>query len=136
MVDQRAHAEHAEARGTTPSITGPKNRPTRSVPWRWMANTPTSVATVSGTTYGVSSGVATLNPSIALEHGDGRRDHAVAVEQRRAEDAHQHQHGGAGSGRDSRAGRSAVSARMPPSPWLSARITMATYFSEMTSSSE
>ena len=34
-----------------------------------------------------------------------------------------------------RPGTSAVSARMPPSPWLSARMTMATYLIEMTSSS-
>ena len=47
-------------------ITGPKRRPTRSVPCRWMANTPTSVTTVSGTTYGVNTEVTTLSPSIAL----------------------------------------------------------------------
>ena len=73
------------------SITGPKNRPTRSVPWRWMANRPTRMATVSGTTYGVKPGVATLEPLDRAEHRDGRRDHAVAVEQRGAEDAQQHQ---------------------------------------------
>ena len=37
---------------------------------------------------------------------------------------------------DTSDGRSAVSARMPPSPWLSARITITTYLSETTSSSE
>ena len=36
-------------------------------------------------------------------------------------------------GRD---GSSAVSARMPPSPWLSARMTIAMYLTEMTRSSE
>jgi len=35
-----------------------------------------------------------------------------------------------------RDGSSAVSARMPPSPWLSARMTIAMYLIEMTSTSE
>ena len=76
------------------------------------------------------------------EHGDGRRDHAVAVEQRRPEDAERNQHRPAdGQPRRSAAARarpgiSAVRASTPPSPWLSARITIATYLIEMTSRSE
>ena len=48
------------------TITGPKRRPTRSVPCRWMANTPTSMTTVIGTTYGSNTEVTTLRPSTAL----------------------------------------------------------------------
>ena len=77
-----------------------------------------------------------VQPFDGAEHRNGRRDHAVAVEQRRAEDAEQDQH----RPRRRRARRccrrrggiSAVSARMPPSPWLSARMTMAMYLIEMT----
>ena len=71
------------------------------------------------------------------EDGDRRRDHAVAVQQRGAEDAH----AGRAHGQPHRfplraGGSSAVSARMPPSPWLSARMTIAMYLTEMTRSSE
>ena len=45
---------------------GPNSRPTRSVPCRWIANTPSRMPTVAGTTYGSKSGVATFRPSIAL----------------------------------------------------------------------
>jgi len=48
------------------SITGPNSRPTRSVPCRWMANTPIRMATVRGTTSCSNTGVATFRPSIAL----------------------------------------------------------------------
>ena len=63
------------------------------------------------------------------EHGNRRRDHAVAIEQRRAENAERDQHV---LPFRCRVGTSAVSARMPPSPALSARITMAMYLIEMT----
>ena len=49
---------------------------------------PIRITTVSGTTYGSNSGVATSAFDRA-EHRDRRRDHAVAVEQRGAEDAEQ-----------------------------------------------
>ena len=71
---------------------GPNSPPTRCVPCCWMANTPIRITTVIGTTYGSKSGVATFEPFDRAEHGDRRRDHAVAVEQRRAEHAEQHQH--------------------------------------------
>jgi hypothetical protein len=61
------------------------------------------------------------------EHADGRRDHAVAVEQRRAEDAEPIETADICAAclparRQQRGER-----RMPPSPWLSARITIAMY---------
>ena len=77
-----------------------------------------------------------LEPLDRAEHRDRRRDHAVAVEQRRAEDAHQDEHRPAAVRCRCAAAASAVSARMPPSPWLSARITIAMYLTEITSSSE
>ena len=43
--------------------------------------------TVSGTTAGASDGASTFRPSIALKHRDRRRDGAVAVEQRRTDEA-------------------------------------------------
>ena len=67
------------------------------------------------------------------QHRDGRRDDAVAVEQRRAEDAEQQQGelGAAASSRPPwRPGPS--SAMMPPSPRLSARRISTTYFSVTT----
>ena len=97
-----------------------------------------------GTTYGREQRRHDLEALDGAEHRDRRRDHAVAVQQRRAEDAERDQHRPAD--REARAalrrvaalGRasSAVSARMPPSPWLSARSTSATYFTETTSSSD
>ena len=32
------------------TMIGPNNRPTRCVPWRWIANTPIRMTTVTGTT--------------------------------------------------------------------------------------
>ena len=73
------------------------------------------------------------------QHGDRRRNHAVPVQQRRAENAERDQHRArrAAVARrcPTRCGTSAVRARMPPSPRLSARITMAMYLTEMTTSS-
>ena len=42
---------------------------------------------VIGTTAGASDGASTFNPSIALKHRDRRRDGAVAIEQRGADQA-------------------------------------------------
>ena len=57
------------------------------------------------------------------QHRDGRRDHAVAVEQRRAEEPSRISHRGVRLAALPRGGSSAVRARMPPSPRLSARST-------------
>ena len=66
------------------------------------------------------------------EHRDRRRDHAVAVEQRRAEEAEGDEDGAARSTATRACATSAISARMPPSPRLSARMTKTRYLSEMT----
>ena len=102
----------------------PEQRPTHAVPRLWITNSATRMASVSGTTKGSSPGVATSQALHGAEHGDRRRDHAVAVEQRGAEDAER-----TSSRRsqprlalDRRGARAPVSARMPPSPWLSARM--------------
>ena len=47
------------------TIIGPNIRPTRCVPCRWIANTPTRMTTVTSTTYGSKNGVATFSPSTA-----------------------------------------------------------------------
>ena len=86
-----------------------------------------------GTTYGVEDGRRDLQPFDRAEHRDGRRDHAVAVEQRGAEEAERDEdrprRGVAGA---SRGATSDISARMPPSPRLSARMTKTRYLIEMT----
>ena len=48
------------------SIIGPNSAPTRPVPRLWMAKSPTRTTHVSGMTTGLSAGVATSSPSIAL----------------------------------------------------------------------
>ena len=64
------------------------------------------------------------------QHGDGRRDHAVAEEQRRAREraADEQLHAPPGTPLSCRC-TSASSASTPPSPSLSARMMMTTYFS-------
>ena len=47
-------------------VIGPNSLPTLPVPRRWMANSPTRMTQVSGTTTGSSWWVATSSPSIAL----------------------------------------------------------------------
>ena len=67
------------------------------------------------------------------QHRDRRRDHAVAVEHRRAEDAEARRATSAAArGRSMPRDTSAVSARMPPSPRLSARMISVMYFSVTT----
>ncbi len=46
-------------------ITGPKSRPTRPVPNRWIANRPTSTTSVIGTTTESRLGDAISSPSTA-----------------------------------------------------------------------
>ena len=71
------------------------------------------------------------------EHRDGRRDHAVAVEQRRAEEADEHERPSGCPALAAPSGvTSAVRARMPPSPWLSARMTNVRYLTQITSTSD
>ena len=61
---------------------------------------------MSGTTTGCSRGRRDLEPFDRAEDGDGRRDDAVAVEQRRAEDDEPGDPSDAGAGRASAVVRS------------------------------
>ena len=47
------------------TITGPNNRPTVSVPKRWIANSPVSTTSVIGITSDSRPGAATFSPSTA-----------------------------------------------------------------------
>ena len=44
---------------------GPNSRPTRSVPRRWIANSTTTMSSVTGTTARVMSGSSSSRPSTA-----------------------------------------------------------------------
>ena len=46
-------------------MTGPKNLPTRSVPWRCTTNSTVMIAMPSGTTHWLRPGWETSRPSIA-----------------------------------------------------------------------
>ena len=83
---------------------------------------------VSGTTSASRSGATTSRPSTADSTRDRRRDHPVAVEQRRAEDAERDQRDrGARGCAGPRRWISAIRAMIPPSPSLSARMMNVTY---------
>ena len=93
------------------------------------------MTTVIGTTYESNSGVATFSPSTAPRTvmAGVIMPSPYSSERRRCRQQDQRRRDRASA----RArGSSAVSARMPPSPWLSARITMAMYLIEMMRSSE
>ena len=68
------------------SITGPNSQPTVPVPLRWITNSAIRITSEIGTTRWATPGVGDLQPRDGREHGDRRRDHAVAEEQRGAED--------------------------------------------------
>ena len=72
---------------------GPKRRPTAPVPKRWIANSIARMTSVIGTTSDFRLGRDDLQALDGREHRDRRRDHPVAVEQRRPEDAERHEHG-------------------------------------------
>ena len=73
-------------------ITGPNRRPTAAVPWRWTANSATMITAVIGTTHVVQRRLDDLEALDRGQHRDRRGDHAVAEEQRGAEDAQRGQH--------------------------------------------
>ncbi len=84
-ISQRA--QHAPARRTRRTITGPNTAPTPRRAVRWIANSATRMTTAIGTMNGCSAGRDHAEAFDGAEHRDRRRDHAVAVEHRRAEDA-------------------------------------------------
>ena len=88
---------------------------------------PTSTATVIGTTSESEARRGDLQPLDRRQHRDRRRDHPVAVEERRAEHAERDQHELGPRRVSSAPCTSAIRARIPPSPSLSARMMKRTY---------
>ena len=74
-------------------ITGPNILPTLAVPRRCTGKRAMMIAAVIGTTRSLKDGVDDLEALDRRQHRDGRRDHAVAEEQRRAEDPQRREHG-------------------------------------------
>ena len=108
--------------------TGARRRRCRSAGPR---TAPVRITSAIGTTSDSRAGAADLEALDGREHRDRGRDHAVAVEQRGAEDAERDQRG---LGRAARAAparwTSAIRAMMPPSPSLSARMMNVMYLIE------
>ena len=103
-------------------MTGPNKRPICAVPRACTTNSATRITDArSGTTTGREPAVDDLEPLHRREHRDRRRDHAVAEEQRGADHAQQHEDAPRPR-RPAPRWASAISARVPPSPLLSARM--------------
>ena len=119
---------HAPIATNQTIITGPKNRPTAAVPCRCTENSATMITAVIGTMKSSKSGSMTLRPSTADSTEIAGRDHAVAEEQRRAEqsEARPATSWCAGPRVPVHRRSSVISAMIPPSPLLSARITSVT----------
>ena len=109
-------------------ITGPNRRPTPAVPMRWSRNSATMMAAVIGTTRCVQRRLGDLESLDRRQHRDRRRDHAVAQEQRGAEDPERRQQRAWSDGSPAVCWRRirVIRAMMPPSPSLSARMTSST----------
>ena len=113
---------------------GPNSAPTPAVPRRCSMNRAINMTTVTGTTYGSNACVATPNPSTALKiemagviimspySSEAPKRPNITSDHRVLRSRLRH-------GRSS-----ASSARMPPSPRLSARSTNTMYLSEMMAS--
>ena len=94
-------------------------------------NSTVRITSVIGTTSRLEARRGDLQPLDRRQHGDRGRDHAVAVEQRRAEDAERDQRRLAPTAALAVARwTSAMRAMMPPSPSLSARMMNVTYLTE------
>ena len=109
------------------TMIGPKILPTLPVPRRWIEKSPTSTTQVSGTTQGLKPGAASSSPSRAdstemagVIIPSPNRSAAPAMTRSATKPIPTAE----------RFGSSARSARMPPSPRLSARMTKLTYFTE------
>ena len=117
-------------------VTGPNTRPTTCVPKRWVANSATSTSTVIGTIQACSCGATISRPSTA----ESTEIAGVMTPSPKNRDAPN-----TPSNPTTYAERlplsnvrwaSAISAMMPPSPSLSARMMMVTYFTVTTSISD
>ena len=74
------------------SMTGPNSRPTFAVPRLWIRNSPTMIDDRHGHDVRREERRRHVQAFDGAEHGDGGRDDAVAVKQRRAEDAEHDEH--------------------------------------------
>lgn len=119
------------------TITGLNTLAIPAVPRCWIANSATRIAIDTGITHDVNAGVATSKPStadsteIAGVINPSPYSSAVPNTPRVMIAAPERLGGEPGSGITS-----AVNARIPPSPWLSARITRKRYLIEMTISND
>ena len=118
---------HAPIATNHPIITGPKNRPTTAVPCRWTENSATMITAVIGTMKSSKSGSMTLRPSTAdsteiagvimlspknSEAPNNPSAASIIAVRRPRWPVHRRS--------------SVISAMIPPSPLLSARITSVT----------
>jgi len=109
-------------------ITGPNRLPTLAEPIRWEANRMTMITAVIGTIRSSRDGWTTLSPSTA----DSTEIAGVIMLSPKNSDAPKIPSAASASlvrrpPRTPRRRISVISARMPPSPSLSARITSSTY---------
>ena len=91
VARDRGRPEPRRSRQTTRIMIGPNTAPTPAVPRRWTQKRPTRITTVIGTTIRLERVRRDAQPFDRAQHRDRRRDHPVAVEQRRAEQADRHQ---------------------------------------------
>jgi hypothetical protein len=115
-----------------PTITGPNNRPTVAVPRLWTRNNATRITAAIGTTRCSSDGWTTSRPSTA----ESTEIAGVIIESPKNSDAPKmptaiSDPSAAGFAPERRTS-SAISAMIPPSPSLSARMTNTTYSSVTT----
>ena len=112
---------------------GPKSAPTAPVPRFWATKSNKRMRHVKGTMADCIDGRATASPSMALSTEMARGHRPVAVEQGRADD---HGQGDPGDTfrvlHAHRSGTTARRAKMPPSPWLSARMMKVRYLTVTT----
>ena len=105
-------------------MTGPKNRPTVAVPRRCTRNSPTMMTAVIGTIHSVSRGSMTLRPSTAESTEIAG---VIMLSPKNSAAPKMPSAASTAAARRPRAGThlrtSVISAMIPPSPWLSARIT-------------
>ena len=121
-----ARARRPRWRRTRISVIGPKNAATLAVPRDCTANRATRIDDRERHHVGVERRRHDLEALDRREHRQRRRDDGVAVEQRAADDAEQDDVAPAAP---SARCASAISASVPPSPLLSARSRISTYFS-------
>jgi hypothetical protein len=111
-------------------MTGPKNLPTAHVPKRWITKQRGQDRQRDWHDDRVQRWRDHLESLDRRQHRDRRGDHAVAVEKCRAEDPQRDQHDLRRATRQARTLNNAISAMIPPSPSLSARMMNVTYLIE------